>query len=60
MPDMNETPGRSSEHEPKPASTESVWCEWKNAQVNINDAQIYYTDHNVLCIECQACQRRIS
>ena len=58
MSEMNETEGRSSEHEPRPASTETVWCEWKDKQVNIYEAQIYYTAHNVLCIECQACQRR--
>jgi hypothetical protein len=51
MSEMNETEGRSSDYEPRPTSTETVWCEWEDKQINISAAQVYYTAHSSLCIE---------
>lgn len=53
---MNETDGRTSDHEPRPISSEVVFCHWLNKRVNIMDAQPHYVPAATDCQACLECQ----
>lgn len=54
MTEMNETEGRTSEHEPSPIGM--IWCNLKEQRVDIITAQASYQSHQDTCIDCQECQ----
>lgn len=53
---MNETDGRTSDHEPRPTSDEVVFYHWLNRRVNILDAQPHYVPASTDCQACLECQ----
>jgi hypothetical protein len=58
MLEMNETGGRISDHEPRPSSSEVVFCKWLNRRVNIIDARPHYSTESSDCQACNECQRQ--